>query len=327
MKEWEAKLNKNIDEYDLENGLNNLNLIESSRDIHFNSVSLVEGSKDRHFDNFCKSKSRLIQPKIVFKFNKDCVIRSGISDAVSEAYFRIEISRNDNPQKILQKYASTQLEFTIGGQTINKAPLKVFYYLCEKFGRSIEIINPAIMCEKNTPDKITKNYVQYNQRFNFEKVDVLYLDIPIIFEDFSYSHVDMLFTNGYHEFRYICDKKLDNECFIVYDKLINYFSNRRGKISLLPTEKLMTSLAYNPIQPSNNLNIKVAKYAKFFFLFMEKKKDSFIDFPEILSFSVVNNKKTIHYDTYNFLLEDYEHCRIYGVSFDPNITMKKWLKS
>jgi hypothetical protein len=33
----------------------------------------------------------------------------------------------------------------------------------------------------------------------------------------------------------------------------------------------------------------------------------------------------MYYDIYNFLLEDYENCRIYGISFDSNVSMKKWV--
>ncbi|MBA43045.1 MAG: hypothetical protein CMF62_03435 [Magnetococcales bacterium] len=328
---WQVNLNKNFDEIELENNLeleqlHNLNLIEKNKDIHFKNYE-----KQKETNNLKIMKKIASHPAEFFKFHdKSCTIYR-TSDAISGAYLRIEIPNNIEPKKILQKYANIELEYNVSGIKISKVPLKIFYYLCEKFGRDIEIVNPRKLSKKNKPNIYKKEHSQINQRFFFDNSNVCYLDIPIIFEDFNYSHIIPLISMHSDEIKYILSgSNINEQCYIIYNKVIYYESDLRKIIATTFTRKLNTNLRYISLEPSENLNIKNFGYTKFLFLFMEKNKDTHIDFPEITSFTVTTynkkmNKIVINYDTTNFLLEDYENCRMYGVSLDHNMSMKKWM--
>ncbi len=336
-KKWKIDKNKNIDEIELDNdgGLELNNLLD---------LELVEKEKDTDFENFedigknKKSMEYILNmiakeqtEKTFFKFidNKCDISHNSITpDGVLGAYLRIEIPNNIEPKKILQKYANVELELNLSNTSIYKAPLKIFYYLCEKFGRDIEIIYPKKLSKKKKKPKINETNSEVNQRYYYENKNVRYLDIPIVFDDFNNSQIYNLIANKEQKNYYYLngDVRIEENCYIVYERLIYYETYKRRKILYSSmTEHLTNSIYYKPIESNQNLNINIGGcYVKFLFLFMEKNPYSIIDFPEILSFTTIHNNNTTNYDIYNFLLEDYEHCRFYGMSFDPNISMKKW---
>ncbi|MBA43046.1 MAG: hypothetical protein CMF62_03440 [Magnetococcales bacterium] len=318
-------MNKNIDENELNNDLeltNDIDLIQKEKDVNFENY---EKPKEKSELNLLKE---LANRKSFNKFyNSKCAIQRN-GDAVSGTYLRIEIPHDIKPEEILQKYANVEIQYIIGGGIINKSPLKIFYYLCEKFGRDIEIVNPKKIFNKSSKYvNYKKKHIEVSQRLYFENSNMRYLDIPIIFEDFNYSHVQYLITNQFHEIEYILKgDNLKESCYIVNDKVIYYLNyDRRKRMNMDTIEKLTNTFKYKIIDPSENLNFNIANYAKFIFLIMEKNQESYIDFPEIESLTVMIGNKTIHYNTYNFLLEDYENCRIYGISLDSNLSMKKWM--
>tara|TARA_Y100000780_G_scaffold230634_1_gene253277 strand:+ start:7772 stop:8965 length:1194 start_codon:yes stop_codon:yes gene_type:complete len=322
---WIKDVNKNIDENELNNDLeltNDIDLIQKEKDVNFENY---EKPKEKSELNLLKE---LANRKSFNKFyNSKCAIQRN-GDAVSGTYLRIEIPHDIKPEEILQKYANVEIQYIIGGGIINKSPLKIFYYLCEKFGRDIEIVNPKKIFNKSSKYvNYKKKHIEVSQRLYFENSNMRYLDIPIIFEDFNYSHVQYLITNQFHEIEYILKgDNLKESCYIVNDKVIYYLNyDRRKRMNMDTIEKLTNTFKYKIIDPSENLNFNIANYAKFIFLIMEKNQESYIDFPEIESLTVMIGNKTIHYNTYNFLLEDYENCRIYGISLDSNLSMKKWM--
>jgi hypothetical protein len=324
MDQWELDFKRNIDEIELENDLeleSIYNLDLTKKDNNFNNLEKQKDLKD--FKCLKKYLEDELKP---YKFhNNKCTINN--VDAVSGAYLRIEIPHNCDPNTILQKYANVEIDYKIGGNTINKAPLKVCYYLCEKFGRNIEVLNANILSNEKPKTTIyKKKHFQINKRFNFENLNGRYLDIPIIFEDFCYAHIESIISNKCNVIQYyLIGDELKESCYIVYNNIIMYEYETRKKMMNIWTEKIINTIYFKQIVKSENLNINIGNKAKFLFLFMEKNQDSYINFPEITSFTVKTTSKTIYYDIYNLLFEDYENYRIYGVSFDPNITMKKWM--
>jgi hypothetical protein len=274
---WKFDLNKNLDEIELENSIE----LES-----INNLKLIKNEEDQDFKNYQKNDTSASQimrmvaeggPKF-FKFNnsKAIIKSSSIGDAMTGTILRIEIPRDCNPNTILNKYANVELDYQIGGDTINKAPLKIFYYLCEKFGRSIEVVDGNILSNKNNKAKIYKqNNAVISQRYYFENPNGLYLDIPIIFEDFSYSYIHSTVTNKYHDVTYTLKSSsiIKESCYIIYDNMMYFDTNpRRNLINSGESEKLSNTINFKQLNASQNININMSMEAKFFFLIMEKKK-------------------------------------------------------
>jgi hypothetical protein len=281
---------------------------------------------------------------------------------LSKPFLRIKIKTDDNIDCLIEKLKGIDIEIKINDCVIFNVNLLFIFLICEKFESPIQIFDVNYFLDNNSINdikkmmfKITDNYCYVNQKYYFCNKEDKYLDIPLLFDFFSYntpiplvslidcidisinlknipcSLYDQIFLM-FEEIIYIKNKikMIEWTNSFLQFSMINYLQKKHYIISkndLL----VVCPLIYNNNNNNNNSNIN--------FIFVIVSNFNNLEYPEISKVEIVDNyykRYTIELDNIwisqinnncnNDNNNNFTNTIIYGIALDGVSDMKNWIK-
>jgi hypothetical protein len=173
------------------------------------------------------------------------------------------------------------------------------------------------------------NNISYSSsRTDYDSVNNIYLDIPILFENFSYkpTNLDVLYST---DIKYTLDDfPLETDCYMVFDKIATYSEKINKSIQsknfieyLLRVRNVSFKNPRNYIYQRIQNKYSTRSFLKFIFVFIKGESR-----PTINHFSVLTlDNKTIEYDVTNFFVTYFNNLTIYCIGLDKHSNVKKWM--
>ncbi|MBA43048.1 MAG: hypothetical protein CMF62_03450 [Magnetococcales bacterium] len=296
------------------------------------NLELIPLDKDDDFNNIHKKvKNNEIKS---FKFKNDyyenskyVVIQNEKNiKQLGEAFLRIKLNKGDKITEILDKIKYSYFSYILENRNstlinmnfFQRLPLRFFYNLCEFFNRNIELYDPQ-----------KKYNISYSSsRLDYDSFNNIYLDIPILFENFSYkpTNLQVLYNT---DVKYTLDHfPLDNDCYMVFgkietipEKIYKSISSKKTMEYLLRIRNVSFKNPKNFIYQRIPNKNSTRNFLKFIFIFIKGESR-----PTINKFSVLTlDNKTIEYDPTNFFASYFDNLSIYCIGMDKNSNVKKWM--
>lgn len=275
----------------------------------------------------------------------------------SSLYLRMKIHSIDDVTEILDNIRHMNVKLLIGGSTVITIPSLTMNLLIlnklEEMGRDktrgVTTFNLREWQEDKTQDEI-EQYVcgisnsikKYMCRYFVNHIDDKYLDIPLLFDFFSYGMSLSLCALAFHDIRVswsidksYCDKLKSLisgglPVIYVFPEVESFEMNLVNRTLETNTIIMSCNEVTHYSQPGNCLRIYGSGYDKLLYVIIESTEPDLTvsDFPEIIKATVIlDSYKEYSLDTTMFYVADYDkRIRLYALSFDPDQDMRNWIK-
>ena len=280
------------------------------------------------------------------------------SNSISSAfYLRLKVNTCDDVSAILDHIQHMHVYLEIGGSQIITIPTLTLNFLIleklQEMGRKktkgINIFNLREWKQSKTEEDI-KNTVIIHQneaascinRYFVAHQDDIYLDIPLLFDFFSYGIDLCLVALQYHDVNIVfmlppenyqilqgmisSDMYVYPECSTVLD------ASKSQEATRTPTENVLMqcNTQLHTVSPNNIINIRGNTNTKFLFVIIKSSEPDLdvIELPEIAHVTIATKTLEHHeLDTNMFYVADYDKkIRLYVISPDPDQDTRGWIE-
>jgi hypothetical protein len=209
--------------------------------------------------------------------------------------------------------------------------------------RPLQMMDMRKMFEENTYEELFKKYQTnykdkhvFNQRYLCETKTDKFLDIPCLFEFFSYNFRIPLIQMAYSAVIFHVNfpypdkiKEYVTDMYLIYEEFTLISNETRKKLAMSASNYLTLSQInkYFHEYTSSNISCETQRNLKFIYIIMRSDNNDVTnnDFPSIESLQINDNDRgLIMYDKCNFYVKDFEKFRIYGISADDSCDMNDW---
>ena len=290
------------------------------------------------FDRLCE-KTR-INNKMNFKIYRSC-------DCINKLFLRFTLNDNieyNDIDTVLDSLSNCQITISIGGTNIYKINIMFILLIYRQLSIDIRYIDVKQYMDTLGTDEI-KNILKSslhdncyigNQKYYFLDKNDKYLDIPLLFDFFTYSASIPLIALRYHEISITLDN-LNNDVYkyiksvnVMCEELYYYDSKPRQQIAQQHYDLLKMEL-YNQIYCNyckNDIEVNCGKWhSKFTFICIKpSNKHQFYVLPNIESIVITYDDlstKTVNYD--KMYIATFNDCLFYGIANNGYSDMKNWI--
>lgn len=305
-----------------------------------------------------------ITHQIRFKVNR-------LSDLANKPFFRLCLKKNldDNETNHLMNLLSDcSFTYEIGGRQIFAINKLLFNFIIgEKLNCGVSKMNAQEFTNTYTSEEIKHrvvncidNGIRFNQKYYFEHVNSIYLDIPLLLDFYFYNTHIPIITSQYHEICFIFNipttkvkliEKYVSHIVLMFEENVLLDTKTRRTLVQHSYEMLcmQTSLYNFHCHYSTVLDVEMMfTTTKFIFVIIRRfeNMDMCMDdtntshdvsqFPtitniklefEINSCTFDEEHKCVEIDLHNMWTSQFTNMMIYGIACDYNKSMSEWIKT
>lgn len=264
----------------------------------------------------------------------------------------------ENVGQLLGLLKDASVNITMGGSLIYKIPkFMLVYLICEQLGNPITLFDVQEFMETHDFDQIKKMVCvgsndyssSFSNRYFSKGPTEKYLDIPVLYDFFSYGMTVPMIAMQYHDVRFDIEipnynipevSKYVEGISLVSDDICYYSGNYRKELAQKHYELFRMGCSINywhsytePVIQMQNTQ----SYLKFLFVFI-RPTDEFLsdghvsisDLPQLESVEITK-QENLFTDTYtidlsNVYMATFDNIIIYGIAVDGFSNMKDWIK-
>lgn len=268
-------------------------------------------------------------------------------------FMRMKINNSDHCNAILDQIQHMSITMSMGSSTITIPSLTINFLILEKLQemgrdkiRGINTFNLREWLSLHKEDlesfMISKNNLTTKcmNRYFVCDMDDTYLDIPLLFDFFSYGiDISMVRLPGSNvRIKYIIPMKNllciqsmitgDLTLYPEYTGCYNTIEQRDDAVGEPDSYIIMkTTSSFHYANPSNTLVYTVRELSKFIFVLIKSTVADVSDLPEIINTDIFAAGVSIALDPCMFYVADYDkNMRLYVISPDPYQDMRNWVE-
>lgn len=310
--------------------------------------------------DFISSKNKSLENGQIANITKITVRRS--SDTIGKFLIRFKLKswvNKENVGQLLGLLKDASVNITMGGTSIYRIPkFMLVYLICEQLGNPITLFDVQEFMETHNVDEIKKlvcvgsnNYSSsFSNRYFSKGPTDKYLDIPVLYDFFSYGMTVPMIAMQYHDVRFEIEipnynipavSKYIEGISLVSDDICYYDTEYRRALAQKPYELFRMGCSINYWHSHTEQVIKLShglSNLKFLFVFI-RPTDEFLldenvcisDLPQLESVELTKTEEYHQVSTYaidlsHIYMATFDNIIVYGIAVDGFSNMKDWIK-